>query len=370
MARRETVPGMSVRTRLRGVFAVKVAAVAMTTVAVLAARFALTGATGIGVGFLLVVPVGLATWWFGRRVGFILAAAAIALWLGAWAAGAGLVAGGWEAAMAMRAAALVVTVFVVGSLRESLSRLVYAQAELGALHDALSPARIPRLPGLEIAVTFRPAEHEVAGDFYLVQAAQGRNVIILGDVVGHGIRAAREATFARALLGSMASGTGDPGAILGLANGVLCEAWETEDFLTAVCLVHDPAAGTLFWACAGHPAPVSLVDGRELNGDHGGPPLGISPGATYKTRETTLRPGDGVVVYTDGLIEAKRDGMMLGVPRVLELVRLRRSQTPGEIVGALEEIALDFTRGHLSDDMCIIALRMGEVGTYMPPENN
>ncbi|CAB4863606.1 unannotated protein [freshwater metagenome] len=340
------------------VMAVRIALIAALVGANVATVVVTSDSAQIGFGFLFALPVGLAAWWFGSRAGVLLAVLCVGLWIGAVALGFGLHAGEWEAAAALRGIIIIAVALLVSFLRARLGDLISAQAEVEALREALSPARIPELPGLEIAVTFRPAEHAVAGDFYLAQELHGCSVIIIGDVVGHGIRAARDATFARALLGSMAAGSRDPGMILGLANRVLCEAWDDENFLTAVCVVHDPAANTLHWALAGHAAPLSLQDGHELNGEFRGPPLGVTPEATFPVHSAAPSPGYGMLLFTDGVTEARRDGMLMGLPRVRDLVRVFGERPPSEIVDAIDELVMDFTRGRLRDDMCVIALRL------------
>jgi Stage II sporulation protein E (SpoIIE) len=187
--------------------------------AVFGLRLIVGGTGDVRIGFLFVVPVGMAGWWLGRRVGLGVAATCIGLYVIAVtlrpvphpAAAAGV-----------RAAVLIVGAIVAAELRVRTERLALTAAELDAVRQALTPASLPRLPGLDVALSFLPATHGVSGDFYLLtNGPHGINIAIVGDVTGHGPRAARTATFARATLASMAANSSDPAEILHLVN----QAW-------------------------------------------------------------------------------------------------------------------------------------------------
>ena len=97
-------------------------------------------------------------------------------------------------------------------------------AELESLRAALTPAEIPARPHLDVAASFTPADGLVAGDFYLVvEGPSGSTTVAVGDVVGHGLDAARCAAFVRAALATFARFTSDPVELLQLANAALVE---------------------------------------------------------------------------------------------------------------------------------------------------
>lgn len=240
-----------------------------------------------------------------------------------------------------------------------------ALTELRVFQDALSPGTIPARPHLELASVFLAAEHGVSGDFHLVTPGPGgTTVIVVGDAMGHGLEAARHATFVRTTIASFTRFTDDPRRLLELANQALIErAGVSACFVTAVCVTYDPALRRLRWASAGHPAPLALDDGRPIGTlDQVGIALGIAPELGGTGGETRLLPGDGVLLSTDGLAEARATAPhpvtpQLGTDRVREVVRRHRGASPARVVEALRAAAHEHTGGHLSDDLCLVAAR-------------
>src|SRR5215213_6173447 len=154
------------------------------------------------------------------------------------------------------------------TLRAELAAVREELVDLRAIRDALTPPELPQLAGIELAASFLPASHQVSGDFYM--AAPGPDetaVLVIGDVVGHGIEAARRAAFVRTAFASTASFTDDPSRLLEWANLALIEsAGESEDFVTAACVTYRQSTRCLRWATAGHPPPRWLGSGVEADG--------------------------------------------------------------------------------------------------------
>ena len=153
--------------------------------------------------------------------------------------------------------------------------------ELEAVRDALRPAVIVPRPELELAAHYVPAQQGVGGDFFLTaEGPRGSTVLLVGDVVGKGVHAARRAVFVRTSLVTFAPFEDDPARLLRLANAALIDrAGTSVDYVTAVCVVHRPADETLAWAIAGHPPPLRLDDGSPLDDWGAGQPLGLEAGA-------------------------------------------------------------------------------------------
>jgi serine phosphatase RsbU (regulator of sigma subunit) len=144
----------------------------------------------------------------------------------------------------------------LASLHERLRAAEHELENLRAIRDALTPPELPRRPGLELAALFQPAaEERVSGDFYLV--AEGplhSTVLVVGDVVGHGLWAARRAAFIRTTFAAIAPFSDDPRRLLSWANTALIErAGTSADFVSAACLTYLPDQRLLRWAYAGHP---------------------------------------------------------------------------------------------------------------------
>jgi serine phosphatase RsbU (regulator of sigma subunit) len=191
-------------------------------------------------------------------------------------------------------------------LRTRLAQQREQLDELESLRAALTPAEVGCWPGLEVATCYVPTEGVVAGDFFLVtRGPAGSTTIVVGDVVGHGVEAARKASYVRAALATFAAFTADPIRLLQLANTALRERVEQRSkFVTVTCVNIAAAGGRLTWACAGHPAPWRLDDGDVLNGGRPGVPLGLSESVAAEAGSCTLAPGAGLLLFTDGLIEA------------------------------------------------------------------
>src|SRR4051794_9815276 len=243
-----------------------------------------------------------------------------------------------------------------------------ALSELEALRAALTPAVVPPTPGLDVATAFVPAEGEVAGDFFLVvEGPTGATTIVVGDVVGHGLAAARGAAFLRATMATFAHFTGDPAELLRLADTALRESTaDGASFVTAVCLT---IAGTpdrdVRWATAGHPAPWVLDTGDSLAIGTATVPLGVTTGELdLPTGHAPL--GSGVLVFTDGLTEGRavrrRPGTaveLFGEARARQVVEACAGAPAEDVVAALVSAVTTFAGGQLADDLCLVAVRPG-----------
>jgi serine phosphatase RsbU (regulator of sigma subunit) len=243
------------------------------------------------------------------------------------------------------------------------NRLVAAEYELGdlrAIRDALTPPKLPQRPGLKLAAAFLPASAEqVSGDFYLVaEGPQDSTVLVVGDAAGHGLQAARRAAFVRTTFAAIAPFSDDPCRLLSWANTALIErAGTTSDFVTAACVTYLPNERLLRWAYAGHPPALWLDDGRELAAATQGAPLAVrvDPGCVEGWQRSPA--GAGVLLYTDGLTEARHDGKMFGLEGVGAALGGLHRPSPTEAVAVLRARVADFAYGTLTDDLCLLAAR-------------
>jgi sigma-B regulation protein RsbU (phosphoserine phosphatase) len=242
-------------------------------------------------------------------------------------------------------------------------RLEAAESELldlRAIRDALTPPDLPKRPGLDVAAAFLPADAErVSGDFYLVAAGpQDATVVVIGDVVGHGPTAARRAAFVRTVLAATAPFSDDPCRLLSWANAALVErAGPSSDFVTAACATYLPSERRLRWAYAGHPPALWLDDGRPLLAGKQGTPLGIGEDPAYEEGSCRLASSGGVLLYTDGLTEARRDGEQFGPDAVTAALAELQTPSPKEAIAILRARVAEFAYGALTDDLCMVAAR-------------
>ena len=250
-------------------------------------------------------------------------------------------------------------------LRGRLETARHELEDLRAVRDALTPPNLPRRPGLELAAAFLPAlAEQVSGDFYLVaEGPQDSTVLVVGDVVGHGLQAARRASFIRTTFAATAPFSDDPGRLLSWANTALIErAGITDEFVTAACVTYHPTEQLLRWAYAGHPPALWLDDGRELIAPKQGAPLGVlaDPGCVEGSRRSTA--GAGVLLYTDGLTEARHDDILFGLDGVSAALGGLHEPSPTEAVAVLRTRVADFAYGTLTDDLCLLAARITQPG--------
>lgn len=203
-------------------------------------------------------------------------------------------------------------------VREHLGAAEHELEDLRAVRDALTPPELPERPGVELAAACPPAAERVSGDFYLVvERPQDATVLVVGDVLGHGLAAARRAAFIRTTFAATAPYSDDPCRLLGWANVALTErASPTGDYVTAACVTYLPREHRLRWAYAGHPPALWLDDPRELAARKQGSPLGLGPNPGYVAGSHRSAPSAGMLLYTDGLTDARRGKQFFGLDRV------------------------------------------------------
>lgn len=250
----------------------------------------------------------------------------------------------------------------LATLRGRLDAAEHELEDLRAIRDALTPPELPRRPGMELAAAFLPAEAErVSGDFYLVaEGPQDSTLLVIGDVVGHGLQAGRRAAFVRTTFAATAPFSDDPWRLLSWANTALVErAGTSTEFVTAGCVTCHPRERTLRWAYAGHPPAVWLHNGQPLVAPSQGSPLGLEQSPDYAEGSLRLPEGPaGLLLYTDGLTEARRDHSLFGIESVSAVLRALDDPSPSEAIAVLRARVADFAYGTLTDDLCMLAVRV------------
>ena len=235
--------------------------------------------------------------------------------------------------------------------------------ELAAtLQQSLLPATPPAVPGLDLVAAFRPADVEtvIGGDFYDVfQTGPQDWVVSIGDVCGKGAEAAVVTGLVRYTIRAAAVRDPSPRSVLTEANQAV-SAHESQRFCTAAVVHLHRADGG--WravvATAGHPPAICLQGSRVRQVGDPAPPLGVVGGRAFRpaNRSLPLGPGRTLVLYTDGVTEARRDGAFYGEDRLLErLVRL--DPAPSVLVPAVVDDVVAFQRDRCRDDIAVVALR-------------
>lgn len=232
-----------------------------------------------------------------------------------------------------------------------------ARAEIAeTLQRGLLPPPLPHIPGWSIAAMYRPAgaENEVGGDFYDVFRVPGGWMLAIGDVTGRGAQAASITAVARYTLRTAALLSADPLVALSTLNRVLLARGDAAlCSVAAVTLAENPGEPVRI-AVAGHPPPL-LVDGEEVTeAASADPVLGAFPDAQWQITHSEIKPGQQLVIVTDGIAEAQGGDKRYGEERLRE--ELRGAGNPSLALQRLEASLHAFTEGNLDDDVAILAI--------------
>ncbi len=186
------------------------------------------------------------------------------------------------------------------------------------LQQALLAADLPRVPGLQLAALYQPAAgSQVGGDFYSAWPLPGgRLALLVGDVSGKGVAAAGVTAMVRYMTEALSQHSGEPAALVGELNEMLCPRMADGSLVTLVMIVIDTTGERLHWCSAGHPPPVILTAGGDYRTlEDPDPPCGVFPGQRFHAGVARFAPGDMLFTYTDGLIEARRGDEEFGEER-------------------------------------------------------
>jgi serine phosphatase RsbU (regulator of sigma subunit) len=240
------------------------------------------------------------------------------------------------------------------------ARLYQQQKEFAdTMQRSLLPRSVPELQGLELGDAYESSAHvEVGGDVYdFMELGDGRLAVALGDVTGHGIEAAADMAMAKFVFRSLAREHPEPGDFLQSANAVIVGEIAPGKFITMVYIVID-ADGRVAAAGAGHPPPRILApDGTVTALEAGGLVLGIEPSQEYDEVRAQVEVGGAVVLYTDGVIEARRDGELYGFERLDRALAEHRDLTAGGLAQVVLEDCRAFARGQLADDCAVVVVK-------------
>lgn len=242
------------------------------------------------------------------------------------------------------------------------ARLYTLQREIA---DTLQEAMLffpDALPGVALGHAYRSADEValIGGDFYAAfELGDGKIGLVLGDVAGKGIAAATASSIARTTMHAFSVSEARPSDVLAAANRVLFRLLPEGVFATATYATVDIESGVVVLCSAGHPDPfVCTPTGCMRHDARRNRPLGIWEDTTYEESSITLGAGDSLVLYSDGLPDARRGKEFFGEERVAAVLDRLRDATPQFIVDALMTEATTFAGGQHTDDIAIIAARI------------
>lgn len=229
------------------------------------------------------------------------------------------------------------------------------------LQRSLLPDALPAIPGIDLAVRYRPAGGRVGGDFYdVVPAPAGGLLGFIGDVCGNGIPAAAMTGMARHTLRALAMRPATPARIVRELNAAILRLDSRLPFMTAAVAAVVPNAdgAELAVVLAGHPQPLLIRSGGDVSPiGRFGSLLGVQPQVELHTVREDLHPGDAILLYTDGVTEARSAGEQFGERR-LAGVAAAAAAGAEQIVDAVEHAVLEH-QPTVRDDLALLCIRVG-----------
>ncbi len=235
-----------------------------------------------------------------------------------------------------------------------------AQEDLApkAWAERLAPADLPDFTGFEVGRVYQAGSGLMAGDFFDVfRVDDSRIAALIGDVSGHGIESSITAFQAKYLLRVFLRQFRDPAQALEELNQQLSNIDRNEEFISLVVIVFDTDAGTLRFASAGHPAAWLWHELEVQPLRATGPLVMLDPKSTYFSREIPMAMGDFVLLYTDGLAEARRGDEQYGEDRIAQVMKRDPGIAPDVLCKSLLDAGRDFAGGKIDDDVAILAIR-------------
>ena len=242
---------------------------------------------------------------------------------------------------------------------------LYAQREQVAvtLQEELLPPRLPAIPGLDVAARYSAAGegNQVGGDFYDVFASDSGWQVVIGDVVGKGPAAAAVTGLARHTMRAAAAYEGAPSQLLRVLNSALLAERAGHRLASVACVRLDPEqdGARLTVSVAGHPLPLVVgVDGTVREVGRFGQLLGVEEDLVVFNAGDRLGPGELLILYTDGVTEARGPGGMFGEEHLRSLLMTLGGEAPARVLQRIESAVLAASGGRPRDDLAMIALRV------------
>jgi serine phosphatase RsbU (regulator of sigma subunit) len=233
-------------------------------------------------------------------------------------------------------------------------------AEARKIQLAWLPQGRPADLTLDVATANEPASH-ISGDFYnWFDLPDGRTAVAIGDVTGHGMSAAFLMATTQLLVRTTLPGLCDPGQCLQQVNHQLCVQAFNGQFVTMLLLIIDVHSGRVDLASAGHPPPL-LVSQAAAGSVRAEPDLvlGVEANAKYHTQSFAIRPGDSLLLYTDGVVDSENPaGERFGIKRLMTCT----AQAVGGAQATIDAVvgAVTSFRDHSAraDDVTLLAVRL------------
>jgi len=231
------------------------------------------------------------------------------------------------------------------------------------VEQGLLPESLPAVPGLRLAARYQPSSPGLAvgGDFYDARVLpDGRLAVMVGDVAGHGAESAARAARMRFGWGALVEVDPDPQRVLEIMNTHIAEPHERDQGVYAtMCHCIIAPDGSADFALAGHPRPL-LVTGTDaglVEVDARGPILGLLDEVEWPVTRVQVPPEAAFVIYTDGLVEARRGDEIFGWRRAAQVLAASRGTSLEQRIANLTDAAQRYDEADLRDDVAVLAVQ-------------
>lgn len=246
------------------------------------------------------------------------------------------------------------------SLKLSAAQLSKQEEELQRAQEiqvSLLPKEIPQIPGFELAPAWQPARM-VGGDYFdVVKLSETRLAVCVADVAGKGVPAALLMANVQATVRAFARSAGTASDLCSRVNGVLCGNIDNGRFVTFFYGVLDADHGTLQYCNAGHPRPILISADTVTKLPEGGAVLGVFPEWKYEDSKIELKPGDRLLLFTDGITEASNEnGEEFGEDNLAAAAKANVGGRAGEINRRVLSRVNEFCRGQFADDATLLVI--------------
>jgi PAS domain S-box-containing protein len=253
------------------------------------------------------------------------------------------------------------------------ARLYRGRSEIArVLQRSLLPPHLPEIPGVEVGAEYLSVEEasEVGGDFYdLINTVEDGWICAIGDVRGKGVEAASVTALARYTIRAVTLKNDKPSEVLAALNEAMLRQLPEDRFCTAACIRLEPQDDSVGVGVdvsrAGHPPPLLVSpEGTVEEVGCSGRVLGVFPEAELKDTSLRLMPGEALVLYTDGVTEARSpDGDFFGEGRLRRLLGSCAGCDAVTFARRIKSVVLDFQEGYPRDDLAILVLRASDGAT-------
>jgi sigma-B regulation protein RsbU (phosphoserine phosphatase) len=230
------------------------------------------------------------------------------------------------------------------------------------LQRSLLPQELPEIPHTDLGVYYASStkEAQVGGDFYdIIALPDNRYAIVIGDVSGKGIEAAASTAMVKCTIRTFLYQYASPSFALSQANTSLNRLLEGGMFVTVFCAVYDVESGQVIYSNAGHPYPCFFDREQRhctqlISSD---PAICLLSNYNYHESSVVLQPDGFIVTFTDGTLEARRDGEFFGEERLARVIDISSELPAQDIADSIIDECFAFSRGKLEDDIAILVIK-------------